>query len=210
MDFKIDINKERKRLKEEIDSQMNIIRQTSAALSVCTDEKHGKGTYTQIEFERVLLLAMKKHEVAKLALANLGKEAKSEATSKGRVKIGNITLKTRYQESFESPQIANKSHWLMATVQVGNELHGTKLDLQKSQILDAKEQKNITIPSEFTFNNVPADFELTITIYSIGVSQNRPREKKSGSNSILPNKLGKLFNQKASKKEKINPAVSTP
>ena len=196
-------------MKEEIDSQMNIIRQTSAALSVCTDEKHGKGTYTQIEFERVLLLAMKKHEVAKLALANLGKEAKSESTSKGRVKIGNIILKTRYQESFESPQIANKSHWLMATVQVGNELHGTKLDLQKSQILDAKEQKNITIPSEFTFNNVPADFELTITIYSIGVSQNRQREKKSGSNSILPNKLGKLFNQKASKKEKINPAVST-
>ena len=81
----------------------------------------------------------------------------------------------------------------MATVQVGNELHGTKLDLQKSQILDAKEQKNITIPSEFTFNNVPADFELTITIYSIGVSQNRQREKKSSSNSILPNKLGKLF-----------------
>ena len=75
---------------------MNIIRQTSAALCVCTDEKHGKGSFTQVDAERLLLVAMKKHEIAKSALAELGK-TKNTSISRGRVHVGNFVLKTRYQ-----------------------------------------------------------------------------------------------------------------
>merc|ERR1719277_1291566 len=69
----VDLDSERKRLSRIIDEQMNIIRQASQALNVCTDRKHGKGSFTQVDAERLLLVAMKKHEIAKLAQANLGK-----------------------------------------------------------------------------------------------------------------------------------------
>ena len=62
----IDLDAERKKLSRIIDEQMNIIRQASQALNVCTDRKHGKGSFTQVDAERLLLVAMKKHEIAKV------------------------------------------------------------------------------------------------------------------------------------------------
>jgi len=70
-----------------------------------------------------------------MALANLGKE--SEARSRGKVHIGDIILKTRYQETFESPQHNEKIRYVMATVQIGNELRASKLELN-SKIKDIK------------------------------------------------------------------------
>ena len=54
-----------------MECQMSIIRQSSAALSVCTDKKHGKGTYTQVAAEKCLLEANKRYEVAKKGLAKI-------------------------------------------------------------------------------------------------------------------------------------------
>ena len=68
------------------------------------------------------------------------------------------------QETFASPQYSNKLYWLMATVQIGNDFHSTHLDL-KDQIEDVKETKSVVIPCNYTFENVPADFEMVVTIY---------------------------------------------
>ena len=57
----------------------------------------------------------------------------------------------------------------MATIQIGDEIHATKLDL-KDMIEDVKEQKAVIIPCNYTFNNVPADFQLAINIYRFNFS----------------------------------------
>ena len=72
-----------------------------------------------------------------MALATLGKEG-GLSRSRGRISVGNIVLKTRYQETFESPQHNEKTRYVMATVQVGNELHASKLELN-SKIKDIKD-----------------------------------------------------------------------
>jgi len=66
LDFQIDLDAERQKWKGESETQLNIIRQASGALSVATDSKHGKGTFSQVDAERLLLVAMKKHEIAKV------------------------------------------------------------------------------------------------------------------------------------------------
>ena len=109
----------------------------------------------------------------------------------------------------------------MATVQIGNDFHSTHLDL-KDQIEDVKETKSVVIPCNYTFENVPADFEMVVTIYryflsslqifdtftSIAVDRSRrdDRKKETGF-KLLGSKLS-MFNQKANKKEsKVNPAL---
>ena len=57
----VDVEFERKKLARIIDEQMNIIRQVRQALNVCTDRKS-----THIDAERLLLEAMKEHEIAKV------------------------------------------------------------------------------------------------------------------------------------------------
>ena len=52
----------------------------------------------------------------------------------------------------------------MATAQIGNELHASKLELN-NRIADIKDQKSIIIPTNFTWTNVPADFEIDIALY---------------------------------------------
>ena len=56
----VDVEFERKKLARIIDEQMNIIRQVRQALNVCTDKS------THLEAERLLLEAMKEHEIAKV------------------------------------------------------------------------------------------------------------------------------------------------
>jgi len=203
----IDLNAERKRHKAQIESQMNIIRQTSAALCVCTDTKHGKGSFTQVDAEKLLLVAMKKHEIAKLAIANLGKEP-AKSISRGRVHVNNFVLKTRYQETFASPQYSNKVYWLMATLQIGHELHATHLNMD-DHVKDVKEQKTVVIPCNFTFDNVPADFELIVTIYSIAIDRANPkRESKKETTGFKL--FGQMFNQKQKMTQQVNPALFSP
>ena len=110
-------------------TQMSIIRQSSAALSVCTDKKHGKGTYTQVAAEKCLLVANRRFEAASAALRKLPDE--KEPGSVGRVTVRDIHLRTRYQESFDSPQHANSTHWVMALVTVGHEVMSTDVKVNE-------------------------------------------------------------------------------
>lgn len=89
-EVKVDITKRKRELEEIVSKQMSIIRQTSAALSVCTDLKHGKGTQTQVAAEACLLEATKKYEAAKSGLEKLKTE---KGLSVGKLEIGDIHLR---------------------------------------------------------------------------------------------------------------------
>ena len=54
----------------------------------------------------------------------------------------------------------------MATVQIGSEFHATRLNMD-DYIKDVKDQKTIIIPCNYTFDNVPADFEMIVTLYRL-------------------------------------------
>ena len=54
----------------------------------------------------------------------------------------------------------------MATVQIGSEFHATHLNMD-DHVKDVKEQKTIIIPCNYTFDNVPADFEMIVTLYRL-------------------------------------------
>jgi hypothetical protein len=86
----VDVTKRKRDLEEIISKQMNIIRQTSAALSVCTDLKHGKGTKTQVAAEACLLEASRRYEAAKSGLDKLKTE---KGLSVGVLEIGDIHLR---------------------------------------------------------------------------------------------------------------------
>ena len=86
----VDVTKRKRELEEIISKQMNIIRQTSAALSVCTDLKHGKGTKTQVAAEACLLEASRRYEAAKSGLDKLKTE---KGLSVGVLEIGDIHLR---------------------------------------------------------------------------------------------------------------------
>ena len=64
----------------------------------------------------------------------------------------------------------------MATLQIGHELHATHLNMD-DHVKDVKEQKTVVIPCNFTFDNVPADFELIVTIYSIAIDRANPKRE---------------------------------
>jgi len=90
-------------------------------------------------------------------------------------------------------------------------LRVSQLDMSM-EIKDVKAQKSAVIPCDFKFENVPADFEMVITIYSISLA--RPREEIKQKQSGIKLFGGKLsmFNQKANKKDKgyVNPALLSP
>lgn len=100
----------------------------------------------------------------------------------------------------------------MATLQIGNELHATHLNMD-DHVKDVKEQKSVVIPCNFTFDNVPADFELIVTIYTIAIDRAQKRESKKETTGfkLFGSKLS-MFNQKQAKnaKSQVNPALFSP
>ena len=68
---------------------------------VCTDKRHGKGTYTQVAAEKCLLVASKRFETATNALQNIKDKKIENEASFGKITVGDIHLRTRYQETFD-------------------------------------------------------------------------------------------------------------
>ena len=54
----------------------------------------------------------------------------------------------------------------MARVQIGSEFLAPHLNMD-DHVKDVKEQKTIIIPCNYTFDNVPADFEMIVTLYRL-------------------------------------------
>ena len=52
----------------------------------------------------------------------------------------------------------------MATVQIGDEIHASRLD-PGMEIRDLRDQKTAVIPLNLVFKDVPSNFELIFTIY---------------------------------------------
>lgn len=207
----IDTANRKKQLEVNIQSEMSIIRQSSAALSVCTDKKHGKGTYTQVAAEKCLLAANKRFEVASAALTKLNSGAESPPGSLGRVTVGDIHLRTRYQETFESPQHRNSIYWVLAIVTVEDEVFVS----EAKEVKNIREQKSVVLPVNFTFKNITADFVVNVTIYSMTTQvtpETRPKPKATNTLKLFGSKLGfkKVTGRDEKVQSSINPALFSP
>lgn len=201
-EVKVSSDMKKKELEIIISAQMSIIRQTSAALSVCTDARHGKGTQTQVAAEACLLEASKRYEAAKSGLQKLKTKETSSTLSCGRLEIGDIHLRTRYQEHFQSPQNTDATHWILAVIQVDDQIHVTDV----KEINNIKEQKSLILKSKHSFKNIRQDFNIDVSIYTMATRAPIEGKKSKPLGGI---KLFKLGFKKSSSVEKLtsNPAL---
>ncbi|XP_078493162.1 LOW QUALITY PROTEIN: uncharacterized protein LOC100184096 [Ciona intestinalis] len=192
-------------LMDEIQHQQRVIQQASAALNCCYDTNHGKGSITELEAEKVLLIASEK----RLALLAEVQRLKSEAVTgapdttqpcQGNLVIKNLRLplRTEYIFSMASKKDSGdvRSHYYFLLIRCGpTRILATHL----ASTHDSLSGDSLVFKDSFKLEELESDFDITIEVYSVthrsradGVpNQEKSKRKLSGilHKSLTPRKL---------------------
>ncbi|XP_076824863.1 uncharacterized protein LOC143470543 isoform X2 [Clavelina lepadiformis] len=195
-------------LLEEVQQQQRVIQQASAALNCCYDAHHGKGSITELEAEKLLLIASEKR-LALLAEIQKLKMPKSRDSSvsgmqpcRGSLTIDHIQLplRTEYIFSMASKKDGGdaKGHYYFILVRCGaQKIFATHL----ASTQDSLSADSLVFRDKFQFSNLESDFDISIEVYSVnhraradGVPTNeKSKSKFSGilQKSLTPRKKSK-------------------
>ncbi|KAM8967055.1 anillin [Pelodytes ibericus] len=196
----VNIKQKMKVLNNEINLQQTVIHQASQALNCCVDEEHGKGSQTEAEAERLLLVATEKRAVLIAELnkvKNEGPQRKpagqtSDGTpSRGFISVSEMFLPLKADfvcNTSQRPDSANYYFFIMIRAGAEHTIATPLASMSSSMKGDA-----LSFPTSFTLEDVSNDFEIYIDVYSLvqrkeGLATDK-RKKAVKSKAITPKRL---------------------
>ncbi|XP_053322645.1 anillin isoform X2 [Spea bombifrons] len=198
----VNIKQKMKVLNNEINLQQTVIHQASQALNCCIDEDHGKGSQTEAEAERLLLLATEKRAalIAELnriktegpqSQKRLDAQVNDSAPSRGLLTVSEMVLPLKADfvcNTSQRPDSANYYFFIMIRSGAEN-MVGTPL----ASISSSMKGDALTFPTSFTLEDVSSDFEIYIDVYSLVQRKEGPgtdkKKKAMKSKAITPKRL---------------------
>ncbi|XP_063778575.1 anillin isoform X2 [Pseudophryne corroboree] len=194
----VNIKQKMKVLNNEINMQQTVIHQASQALNCCIDEEHGKGSQTEAEAERLLLVATEKRaallaEINKLKSEGPQKKPASHGStpSRGLISVSEMFLPLKADfvcNTSQRPDSANYYFFIIIRAGAENMVATPLANISTSMKGDA-----LAFPTVFTLEDVSNDFEICIDVYSLvqrkeGVASDK-RKKAVKSKAITPKRL---------------------
>ncbi|XP_075683139.1 anillin isoform X1 [Rhinoderma darwinii] len=196
----LNIKQKMKMLNNEISLQQIVIHQASQALNCCIDEEHGKGSQTEAEAERLLLVATEKRaallaEINKLKSEGPQKKPISHtndnAPSRGLISVSEIFLPLKADfvcSTSQRPESANYYFFIIVRSGAENMVATPLASISSSMKGDA-----LAFPTIFTLEDISNDFEVYIDVYSLAQRKEVPtfekRKKAVKSKAITPKRL---------------------
>ncbi|XP_053570388.1 anillin [Bombina bombina] len=198
----VNIKQKMKVLNNEINLQQTVIHQASQALNCCVDEDHGKGSQTEAEAERLLLVATEKRAALLAEINRLksegpqsqkrGAAASSEnSPSRGKVSVSEMFLPLKADfvvNTSQKPDSANYYFFIMIRAGAENIVASPLASISSSMKGDA-----LAFPTTFTLEDVSNDFEISVDVYSLvqkkeGLPVDK-RKKAVKAKAITPKRL---------------------
>ncbi|XP_056376449.1 anillin [Hyla sarda] len=196
----LNIKQKMKMLNNEISLQQTVIHQASQALNCCVDEDHGRGTQTEAEAERLLLVATEKRvallaEINKLKSEGPQKKPTSHANdatpSRGLVSVSEIFLPLKADfvcSTSQRPESANYYFFIILRSGAENMVATPLASISSSMKGDA-----LAYPTIFTLEDVSNDFHVYIDVYSLAQRKEVPtsdkKKKAMKTKAITPKRL---------------------
>ncbi|XP_073534342.1 anillin [Phyllobates terribilis] len=196
----LNIKQKMKMLSNEISLQQTVIHQASQALNCCIDEEHGKGSQTEAEAERLLLVSTEKRaamlaEINKLKSEGPQKKPNSHGNyntpSRGLISISEIFLPLKADfvcSTSQRPESANYYFFIILRSGAENMVATPLTSISSSMKGDA-----LSFPTIFTLEDVSNNFEVYIDVYSLAQPKEFPtsdkRKKAVKSKAITPKRL---------------------
>ncbi|XP_069814523.1 anillin [Dendropsophus ebraccatus] len=196
----VNIKQKMKMLNNEISLQQTVIHQASQALNCCIDEEHGKGSQTEAEAERLLLVATERRalllaEINKLKSEGPQKKPTSHASdstpSRGLISVSEIFLPLKADfvcSTSQRPESANYYFFVILRSGAENMVATPLASISSSMKGDA-----LSFPTIFTLEDVSNDFEVFLDVYSLAQRKEVPtsdkRKKAVKSKAITPKRL---------------------
>ncbi|KAM4028375.1 anillin [Anomaloglossus baeobatrachus] len=196
----LNIKQKMKMLNNEISMQQTVIHQASQALNCCVDEEHGKGSQTEAEAERLLLVSTEKRaamlaELNKLKSEGPQKKPNSHGAdstpSRGFISISEIFLPLKADfvcSTSQRPDSANYYFFVIIRSGAENMVATPLASISSSMKGDA-----LSFPTTFTLEEVSNNFEVFIDVYSLAQQKEFPtsdkRKKAVKSKAITPKRL---------------------
>ncbi|KAM3929207.1 anillin [Leptodactylus fuscus] len=196
----VNIKQKMKMLNNEISLQQNVIHQASQALNCCIDEEHGKGSQTEAEAERLLLVATEKRAALLAEMNKLKGEGPQKkpiphgngsAPSRGLISISEIFLPLKADfvcSTSQRPESANYYFFVIIRSDAENMVATSLASISSSMKGDA-----LAFPTVFTLEDVSNDFEAHIDVYSLAQRKEVPtsdkRKKAVKTKAITPKRL---------------------
>ncbi|XP_040289202.1 anillin [Bufo bufo] len=194
------VKQKMKMLNNEISLQQTVIHQASQALNCCIDEEHGKGSQTEAEAERLLLVATEKRAALLAEMNRLKSEGPQKkpnshvndsTPSRGLVSVSEIflPLKTDFVcSTSQRPESAN--YYFFIIIRAGAEnMVATPL----SSISSSMKGDALAFPTIFSLEDVSNNFAVYIDVYSLAQRKEVPstdkRKKAVKSKAITPKRL---------------------
>uniref|UniRef100_A0A8C5MSP5 Anillin n=1 Tax=Leptobrachium leishanense TaxID=445787 RepID=A0A8C5MSP5_9ANUR len=184
----VNIKQKMKVLSNEVNLQQTVIHQASQALNCCVDEEHGKGSQTEAEAERLLLVATEKRTalIAELnRLKNEGPQSQKkpatrshdDAPSRGCISVSDIFLPLKADfvcNTSQKPDSANYYFFIMIRAGAENMVTTPLASISSSMKGDA-----LSFPTSFTLEDVSSDFAIDVEVYSlVQRKENIPTDKR--------------------------------
>ncbi|XP_075068662.1 anillin [Mixophyes fleayi] len=197
---RVNIKQKMKILNNEINMQQTVIHQASQALNCCIDEEHGKGSQTEAEAERLLLVATEKRaallaEINKLKSEGPQKKSASQANgstpSRGLISVSEMFLPLKADFVCNTSQRSDSAnYYFFIIIRAGAEnMVATPL----TNISSSMKGDALAFPTTFTLEDVSNDFEICIDVYSLVQRKESPasdkRKKSTKSKAITPKRL---------------------
>ncbi|KAM4688359.1 anillin [Discoglossus pictus] len=197
----VNIKQKMKELNNEINLQQTVIHQASQALNCCIDEEHGKGSQTEAEAERLLLVATEKRaallaEINKLKSEGPQSQKKpahygDNTPSRGRISVSEMFLPLKADfvcNTSQKPEAAN--YYFFAILRAGAE---NMVASPLASTTSSLKGDALAFPTTFTLEDVSNDFEIFIDVYSLvqrkeGLVVDK-RKKAVKSKAITPKRL---------------------
>ncbi|XP_072009411.1 anillin isoform X1 [Engystomops pustulosus] len=179
----VNIKQKMKMLNNEISLQQNVIHQASQALNCCIDEEHGKGSQTEAEAERLLLVATEKRAALLAEMNKLKSEGPQKkpishdnAPSRGLISVSEIFLPLKADfvcSTSQRPESANYYFFIIIRSNAENMVATPLASISSSMKGDA-----LAFPTVFTLEDVSNDFEVYIDVYSLAQRKEVPTSDK--------------------------------
>lgn len=194
------------RLLDEVMRQQNIIKQTSQALNLCASTVEFSGSSEAVEGERHLLVATHRrlacmNEVQRLRVEGLLSQSSGLVKEKGSLSISDIIipLKQTYISRLASDEISG--HHLLCLLKYNEYVLASKT------LPTLPGLKSVKFTDVLTFNEVFADFKITLEIYGMTAQREiLPHDIKY--HIQTPNK--KRFKMKLQESNLVRPPIQSP
>ncbi|XP_056137710.1 anillin, actin binding protein 2 [Lampris incognitus] len=197
-------------LNEEAGKLQTVINQTLQALSCCTDEEHGRGSYEEAEAEKLLLVSCEKRSALLAELARLKAEGGSNSQKakgdgdyvtqhpcRGTVSISNVQLPLKVEFVCSSrARTGRPSHYFFVLIRYGPyNIVATPL----ATATDAQNGDTISFPTTVTLQDIRSNFEIDVEVYSLSQASGNTcgGERLSTKPRVTPRKLLNTITQRS-------------